>query len=74
MKVTVRLFASFRKGRFAIGVFDGEAVLTVRDMLACLKIPEEETAIIFINGRHGGKESAIRNGDMMAIFPPIGGG
>ncbi len=74
MQVTVKLFASLSRGRFAVGVFDGEAALTVRDILASLKIPEEEASIIFINGRHEDVDAAVRDGDTLALFPPVGGG
>jgi molybdopterin synthase sulfur carrier subunit len=74
MKVTVKLFASLRTGRFAVGIFDGEAARTVRDILAYLQIPEEEASIIFINNRHKDADAAVRDGDVLAIFPPVGGG
>ncbi len=74
MKVTVKLFASLSRGRFAVGVFEGEATLTVRDILASLKIPEEEASIIFINGRHEDADAALGDGDTLAVFPPVGGG
>lgn len=74
MKVTVKLFASLSKGRFAVGIFDGDTALTVRDILASLSIPEEEASIIFVNGRHEDVTAAVRDGDTLAVFPPVGGG
>jgi len=74
MKVTVKLFASLCSGRFAVGVFDGGAALTVRDILKSLNISEGEVSIIFINGRHEDVSAAVRDGDTLALFPPVGGG
>lgn len=74
MTVTVKLFASLSTGRFAVGVFDDEAARTVRDILAFLEIPEDEVSIIFINGRHEDVRAAVRDGDTLALFPPVGGG
>ncbi len=74
MNVTVKLFASLRKGRFADRVFYSETTLTVREVLASLEIPEEDVSIVFINGRHKDLAAAIEDGDMLAFFPPVGGG
>lgn len=74
MTITVKLFASLRKNRFAIEGRKYESGQSVRDVLAGLDIPEEEAAIIFINGRHADLPSILKEGDTLAIFPPLGGG
>jgi molybdopterin synthase sulfur carrier subunit len=74
MKVTVKLFASLRKDRFAVDERDYQEGATVGHILASLNIPEEEAAIIFINGRHAEPASPLQEGDLLAIFPPVGGG
>jgi molybdopterin synthase sulfur carrier subunit len=74
MKVTVKLFASLRKDRFAVDERDYQDGATVGHILASLRIPEEEAAIIFINGRHAEPDSLLKEGDLLAIFPPVGGG
>lgn len=74
VKVTVKLFASLRKDRFAAKDFDYQEGVTVGHILASLNIPEEEAAIIFINARHGDPGSSLKGGDLLAIFPPVGGG
>lgn len=74
MKVTVKLFASLRKDRFAVDDRDYQEGSMVGHILAFLHIPEEEAAIIFINGRHAEPDSPLKEGDLLAIFPPVGGG
>jgi len=74
MKVTVKLFASLRKDRFAAADLDYPEGATVGHILASLHITEEEAAIIFVNARHGGPDSPLKEGDLVAIFPPVGGG
>jgi molybdopterin synthase sulfur carrier subunit len=74
VKVTVKLFASLRKDRFAVDDFEYQEGATVGHILASLRIPEEEAAIIFINGRHAEPDSPLKEGDLLAIFPPVGGG
>jgi molybdopterin synthase sulfur carrier subunit len=63
-----------QKDRFIIGSYNGSAVLTVRDILASLKIPEEDVSIIFVNGRDRDVDAVVRDGDTLAVFPPVGGG
>ena len=46
----------------------------VSDALEILRIPEEEVAICLINGRHSSVEAEVQNGDILAVFPPVGGG
>jgi sulfur-carrier protein len=74
MKITVKLFASLRKGRFAVEERRYETGRSVGDILADLGIPEAEAAIIFVNSRHALPATILYEGDTLAIFPPVGGG
>ncbi|MEI7590888.1 MAG: MoaD/ThiS family protein [Deltaproteobacteria bacterium] len=74
MKITVKLFATFREQRFDIqemSVPDGANIVKI---ITLLKIPLEEVAIIFVNGKHSSLNYILVNGDTLALFPPIGGG
>jgi molybdopterin converting factor small subunit len=55
----------------SIEVREGAAV---KDVLLQLKIGLEIPKIIFLNGIHAGLESVLKNGDRLAVFPPIAGG
>ncbi len=74
MMITVKLFASLRRGRFDIEMREYAAPITAGEVLRGLGIREEEVSIIFINGRHAGFNSRLSGGDTAAFFPPIGGG
>ncbi len=74
MKVTVKLFATLAKGRFEEEVREYEPATTVRHVLSDLGIPEAHAKIVFVNNRHAGMDSELLEGDMLGIFPPIGGG
>ena len=37
-------------------------------------IPQEEVSILLINGFHHKPESEVKDGDIVALFPPVGGG
>lgn len=74
LKVTVKLFATFRDGRQKVmdmNLPDGATVQTVIDSLG---ISNAEVAILLINGRDGTFERALAEGDTVSLFPPVGGG
>lgn len=74
MKLTIKLFATLRQGRFKIqeGIYPDTT--TVEDIVKLLSIPKQELGIIFINGKYAELNTALREGDTLSIFPPIGGG
>ena len=74
MRVTVKLFATLREGRFIVDTLKLEAGTTVTDLLHHLDIPEQEAALTFINSRHADPSAALADGDTLAVFPPVGGG
>lgn len=76
MKITVKLFAFLRKGRFKIRDCDFPEGFTVGEVLDCLSISRDDMkiGIILINGKHGTFESVLQVGDTLAIFPPAAGG
>jgi molybdopterin converting factor small subunit len=74
MKVTVKLFATLRQGRFDIDTLDLPPGTKIIDVVQRLGIPEKEVTLIFVNGRHSEFLSELRDGDTLAMFPPVGGG
>ena len=48
--------------------------ITVGDLIALLKIPVEAPRIIFLNGIHAGRDSVLKDGDRIGMFPPLAGG
>jgi sulfur carrier protein len=73
-RVTVKLFASLRRGRFETAVFELGAGATVEAALAAASLPPAEASIIFVNARHALPASPLAEGDLVSVFPPIGGG
>lgn len=74
MRVTVKLFATFRDGRFKVEEMDLPEESRVLDVLAPLNILPEEIAICLANGRNVDEKHVLKDGDTLAIFPPVGGG
>lgn len=74
MQVEVRVFATFRQGREKKQKMELEEGTTVRDIVLKLKIDVEEVAILLINGFDGELDRELIDGDVIALFPPVGGG
>ena len=72
--IEVRLFATLRDGRGKIVMMEPAAVRSAGDILAALNIPAEEVAILLINGFHSKPEYKVSDADVVAMFPPVGGG
>ena len=74
MRVTVKLFANFRNGRFDIEEKEYPGESSVLSIVHALQIPPEEIGIILLNGRHAELKEAPSAGDTLSIFPLLGGG
>lgn len=72
--IEVRLFATLRNNRGKIIELDSEKYVTGRQILDFFQISPEEVAIFLINGVHSSPEDSVKDGDVLAIFPPVGGG
>lgn len=72
--IEVRLFATFREGRGKISFFDAKNFKDAGDIVDFLKIPRTEVAILLINGHYSAVDAPISDGDILALFPPVGGG
>ena len=79
MHVTVKLFATlvrFKDGSRAGRPFEVELPegSVVQNLIDVLKIPAEETHVVFINNIIEERESNLNDGDVVGLFPPVGGG
>ena len=74
MLVQVRLFATFRQGRFKEKEMDLSCGSSLADLLTRLKITEKEARILLINGIAASTDRKLAPNDVIAIFPPIAGG
>lgn len=74
MTVTVRLVGVFRINRFKeqqLSLSEGCTVATVIDQL---ELSRRLLGIILINGRHGGEEDCLHDGDSLSLMPLLEGG
>ncbi|MFX1286544.1 MAG: MoaD/ThiS family protein [Promethearchaeota archaeon] len=80
MIVKVKLFATLRRfgptnvklgESFPVSLDEAANIAT---LLKKLKITEDQAKIIMINGNPGEIRTILKQNDVVAIFPPVGGG
>lgn len=74
MKITVKLFATFRNGRFDLEVRDYPEGTKVGQIVEELQLPREQLGILMVNSRHVDLDRVLLEGETLAIFPLVGGG
>ncbi|MDR3632064.1 MAG: MoaD/ThiS family protein [Desulfocapsaceae bacterium] len=74
MKITVRLFAFFREGRFIEEQLEYPDRTTVAGVINDLGIDINAVGVTMISSRHCPLDAELRDGDQLGIFPMIGGG
>lgn len=74
MHITVKLFATFRVGRFSVEKKEYPPGTLIAKVISELHIPEKEIGMIMLNGRHAEPDQELNDGDNLSIFPLVGGG
>ncbi|WP_020676737.1 MoaD/ThiS family protein [Geopsychrobacter electrodiphilus] len=74
MQVTVKLFASFQTGRFKVELREFPDQTLIGDVVRELNIPAGEVGILLLNAVHAKMDQPLTEGDLLAIFPLVGGG
>ena len=72
--MNIRFFAALREGRGKIARIPAEEASAANDILRRFDIPEEEVSILLINGFHSKPGDPVKDGDVISLFPPVGGG
>jgi molybdopterin converting factor small subunit len=74
MIVTVKLFATFQEGRFEIASREVPAGTRIGEIVDELRIPRDLIGVLLVNSRHAELDRELSPGDVLAIFPQVGGG
>jgi len=74
MNVTVRLFASLRKFGPDEQITAFPEGTTIDDVIRAVKIPGTIRLLRIVNGEHRPADHVLKEGDELALFPPIAGG
>ncbi len=61
-------------GRFKTRVIELETGATVEQVVGKLEVPAAEIGILICNGRHVDLHSELQEGDILSVFPKVGGG
>lgn len=72
--IDVKIFATLRDGREKAYKFPAEDFHTAEDIMKYLDISPADVAICLINGFHSKAEDAVKDGDIVSLFPPCAGG
>lgn len=72
MVVKVKLFATFRRGRFREQDMELPDNCTVGWVLDHLNIPRRQLGIIYLNGLAATEDAVLHQGDTLSIFPMVG--
>ena len=72
--IEVRLFAGLRQSRQKIYQMESDSISTVQDIMDRLSIDRKEVNILLINGFHQKPETQVKDGDIVSLFPAVGGG
>ncbi len=72
--IEVRLFATLREDRGKYLYLNASEFKDGQSIIKHLEIDRNDVAIFLINGIHSKVEDAINDEDIIAIFPPVGGG
>jgi molybdopterin converting factor small subunit len=72
--IEVRLFAGLRQGRQKVYQMEAASIKNVQDIMDVLNIQRSEVNILLINGFHQKPETAVKDEDIVSLFPAVGGG
>ena len=70
----VRLFATLRENRDKVVDIPWRKDMDGYALLTALSLTAEDVAIFLINGAHSKLDSVLKADDIVALFPPVGGG
>lgn len=74
MRVTVKLYSSLRQGRFQEEPMDYTMRVTVAQAAVQLGIKVDDLGMVLINGQAVTLDHKLQEGDILSLFPLIGGG
>ena len=74
IEVTIKLFATLVKKHPGKITKKYPGGITIREVIEKLNVSKDLVAIIFVNNRQVKLDQKLFDKDILALFPPIGGG
>ncbi len=76
MNVTLKLFAQYRENLFKVKELELKDGTTAKDVMDTYGISNHKLplGVLMINSRHQDESTELKDGDVLALFPKVGGG
>lgn len=74
ISIEIRYFATLRRNGIKKEVMNFEDGISVGKVLSEILIEEKDVAILLVNGIKVSFDKELNDGDIVALFPPVGGG
>lgn len=74
INIEIRYFATLRRNGLKKEVLSFEDGISVSKMLSKVLIDEKDVAILLVNGIKVSFDKVLKDGDIVSLFPPVGGG
>lgn len=74
MEITIRLYLTFRTGRFHTETRECPVGVTAAWVARGLAIQDEDIGMVLVNNRQAELEHELQPGDTLSLFPAVGGG
>ncbi len=74
IKIEVRYFATLRRDGVKKEILSTNKDKTAEELIGDLGISMDDIAILLINGVRSEPDTVLKEGDVISMFPPVGGG
>ncbi len=76
VNITLKLFAQYRDDRFKVEERVYKCGTTPQDIMDELGITEHmlPLGVLMVNSKHGKEDYVLQEGDILSLFPKVGGG
>ena len=74
MSITLKLFAYFRDNRGEVLKIDYTEGMRPSDLCKKINLDLEEVSILLVNGVYTKEDPVLEDGDLVSMFPAVGGG
>lgn len=76
MKITLKLFAQYRDNLFKVKELEVEEGTKAIDLMDKYGISNHKLplGVLLINSRHKSEDTVLKDGDIVSLFPKVGGG
>ncbi len=74
IEIEVRYFATLRKDGIKRENLTVRSGITAEELVDDLRISMDDIAILLVNGVRSESDKVLKEGDVVSLFPPVGGG